>query len=56
MRLSSIQLDKINMICEILFDRDVGVTNEGQFKVCSWYLQEEALHKNKKTHMTMPSI
>jgi len=55
-RLSSIQLDMIHMICERMFDRDVGVTTQGQFKACSWHLHEEALHKNYTTHMTMPSI
>jgi hypothetical protein len=46
----------INMIYERLFDRDVGVTTQGQFKACSWHLHEEALHKNYKAHMMMPSI
>jgi hypothetical protein len=55
-RLSSIQLDMINMICERLFDRDMGVTTLGQFKACSWHLNEEASHKNYTTQTTMASI
>jgi hypothetical protein len=55
-RFCSIQLDMINMTCERQFDRDVGVTAQDQFKACSRHLYDEALHKNYKTHTTMPSI